>query len=779
MSRDKINFRLKPIIHFLTIWFILSGCQDDLYIDKYERPEWLAGKVYTQVKQQPELSIFARTLELTGYDTIIDVSGSYTVLGPSDEAFNNWLSENQYNSVEDIPKDYLERMVSYHLVQNPWSKIQLRTVDVYGWIDSLDETNNKPRGFKRETFLQNEERFYPVKFVTEGLNERITIVDEPESDFQRKGIIDSRKFVPFFYKEYFDINDLTYNDYDFYFDRPFDGGDELYFANAKIISNEIKAENGFVYIIDEVVEPLDNAYEILENENDKFDYSKYLSIVNLFPDFEYNDQRTKEQPGAELGLEVDSLFDLTYPELAFDINNEETQPPAGTFGLPENVTIRYHNGMLAPTNEAFDELINDYINVPGGWGTLDRSPLNIKRIIANAHMSINPVYPTDIERGFYNGENDIVEINIGDIVHKEYGSNCTFIGLGKAIVPNAFSSVTGPVYLQPGFSRCMYAIEESGLLPALKRKNKNYSLYVESDFSLQEDSSLLYNPIREEFTLYSIQEMGSATMYRLNKNDLRALLLNHVAVDQPRGIARKEFIPTLGGNYLIYNNETGEVSGTDVTTDGYQGLGVMPNYPQQISQGAINGETYQIENWFSFKANNLYSTIQSSYLYFYNLMKKAGLVLEREYRFSFISNNEFYTVLIPTPEALEAANVSSLTNKELRDLILLHFIQGQIIFTDGNRDPGYYETTRTKPSSSEFISEFTKIYIEPGIDVITFKGKDGSDFTQIIESERTNQLTGILEETEGNNVPVYPNIFNNAVIHEIDRVLLIDELDTE
>lgn len=779
MNRVIFNFRLKPIIPFLlTIWFILTGCQDEMYIEKYERPEWLAGKVYTQVKQQPELSTFARSLELTGYDTIIDVSGSYTVFGPSDEAFDNWLSENQFVSVEDVPKEYLERLVSYHLVQNPWSKLQLRTVDVYGWIDSLDETNNKPRGFKRETFLRNEERFYPVKLVTEGLTDRVIIVDEAEADFRRKGITDSRKFAPFFYREYFNTYDLRFNDYNFYFDRPFDGGDELYFVNAKITSNEIKAENGFLYIVDEVVEPLKNAYEILEDENDNFDYSKYLSIVNLFPNFEYNDQRTKDQPGAELGVEVDSLFDVTYPELAFDINNEETQPPAGTFGLPENVSIRYHHGMLAPTNEALDQLIDDYINVPGGWGSLERSPLNIKRIIANAHMSVNPVYPTDIERGFYNGENDIVEISPEAIIHKEYGSNCTFIGLSKAIVPNAFSSVTGPVYLQPGFSRCMYAIEESGLLPALKRKNKNYSFYVESDFNLQEDSSLLYNPIREEFTLYRIEE-ASATRYRLNKNELRTLFLNHVAVEQPRGLARKEFIPTLGGNYLIYNNETGEVSGTDVTTEGYQGLEVAPNFPQQISQGTINGETYQIENWFSFKATNLYSTIQSSYLYFYNLMKKAGLVLEREYRFSFISDNEFYTVFIPSPEALQDADVNSLSVKELRDLILLHFVQGQIIFTDGNMEPGYYETTRTKPSTSEFISEFTEIFIEPGIDVITFKEKEGSDFTRVIESERTNQLTGILEETDANTVPVYPSVFNNAVIHEIDRVLLIDELDTQ
>jgi uncharacterized surface protein with fasciclin (FAS1) repeats len=775
MNIAKIEFRLKPAYPFLMIWFLLFGCQDDMYIDKYERPEWLAGKVYSQVKEQPELSLFATCLELTGYDTIINISGSYSVFGPSDEAFNTWLAENQYNSVEDVPVEYLEKLVSFHLIQNPWSKSQLRTVDIYGWIDTLDDSNNKPRGFKRETLLTNQERFFPVKSEEEG---RYIIVDEPESEFLRKAVSDSRKFAPFFYKEYFDIYELGFDDYEYYFDRSFEGGDELYFTNAKIISNEIKAENGFVYIIDRVVDPLENAYQILENGNGENNYSNFLALLNLFPEFEYNDRKTKEQPGAILGLEVDSLFDLTYPELAFDISNEKTHPPSGTFGLPENVTIRYHHGMLAPTNEAFDQLINDYINVPGGWGSLERSPLNIKRIIANAHMSVNAVYLSDLSRGFYNGENDLVELNADDVVQKEFGSNCTFMGLGNPIVPNAFNSVTGPVYLQPGFSRCMYAIEQSGLLPALKRRNKNYILYAESDFNLKEDSSLLYNQIEEEFYLFSIQPFGRVIKYGLNKNNLRTLLLNHVAVDLPKGIARKEFVPNLAGNYLCFNNETGEVSGTDVTTVGYKGLEIAQNFPQKISQGTINGDTYEIENWFSFKASDLYTTIQSSYPTFYDLMKRAGLVLAGEYRFTFISNNEFYTVFIPTNEALAAADVSSLSNKELKELILLHFIQGHIMFTDGNKDPGYYETMRTKPSSNEFISDFTKIYIEPAPDIIHFKAKDGSDYATILESERTNSLTGIIVESDETS-PVYPNVFNNAVIHEIDQVLLINELDAD
>ena len=765
-----ITFR--PILSALFVLLVLYSCQDDLEIDRYERPDWLAGKLYTQILDQSELSTFAQAVELTGYDSIINVSGSYTAFAPSNEAFEQWFAQKPgYNSIEDVPIQELTRLVKYHLVQNPWSKIQLRTLDVYGWIDSLDVNNDEPRGYKRETLLMEDDRKYGVEIE----DENYVIIDTLNTNWYRRVATDSRKYVPFFYSEYFNIYDLSSGDYEFYFNRSFSGGSDIYFANGKIMGDEIPAENGFVYIIDQVVEPLKNAYQILDENDNQFSYSKYLDLVNNFPNFEYNDQKTKNQPGADMGLEVDSLFDLTYSELAFDINNEQAQPPSGTYGLPQNVTIRYHHGLIAPTDDAFDQLINEFIKIPNGWGSLEATPNHIKKIIANSHMSVNSVYPTDIEQGFYNGENDIVYLDESSIIQKEYGSNSTFIGLNKPIVPRAFSSVTGPVYLQRGYSRSMYAIEQAGLLPALKRANEDYMLFIESDANLRADSSLAYNSIRETFSVFLISP-GGFQEFGVSKNDLRTLLLNHVAVAQPRGIARKEFIPNMAGNYIIVNNETGEFSGTGTTTVGYRGSETAPNYPRKISTNADNGSTYTIDNWFSFTATGMYDRIQSSYPHFFNLLKRAGLAIEREFRFSFVSESEFYTVFIPSAEALNEYDVNSLNNDELRKFLMMHFIQGEIIFTDGNKGSGYYETTRVDERSTQFSTVYTQMYVEPGIDVIRIKNNDGSVYTEINESDVTNILTGV---NIGEGQQIFNNVFNNAVIHEIDTVLLYNELDTK
>ena len=765
--------KTKPLLLFTMFLILLYSCTQEP--DIYKRPDWLAGKVYTQILAQPELSTFAEAIELTGYDEILDASGSYTVFSPSNEAFQLYFANNpKYKSVKDIPIDVLTELVKYHIVQNPWSKEQLRTLDIYGWIDTLDLNNNKPKGFKRETLLLDPNRKYGLASVGTGKDSKFVIVDTLNTNRYRRVITDARKFVPVFYQEYFNIYNLSKSDYEFYFDRPFETASDMYFAGAKMIGDEISAENGFVYVIDRVVEPLKNVSQIIEDVSGTNQYNDFLSVLNLFPRFEYNREKTFAQPGADQGLVVDSLFNLTFPELTFNFNSERTIPPKGTYGLPPNVTIRYHHGLMAPTNVAFQTFIDQYIKIPGGWGTFAGAPDNIKRIIANTYMSINTIYPTDFHAGFYNGELDIVKLNEADIIDKKFGSNGTFIGLRNAIVPRAFKSVTGPVYLQRGYNKIMIAIEQSGLLSALKRQNEDYMFFIENDANTSQDSSLIYNSTTKRFSVFSIFP-GGFQEYMLTLNDLRNLLLNHVAVDKVRGNVRKEFIPNLAGNIIIVNNETGEISGTAPTTVGYRGSELAPEFPVELSYSPDNGKTYDIQNWFSFAAPSMFNKISTDFPRFHALLRKAGLTIDKEFRYTFVTDNDFYTVFIPSDEALIEAGVDAMPVNQLRNLLLFHFVQGEMIFTDGKKPAGYYETARVDEKSTQYTTIFTSIYIRPGLDVIEIPKKDGNNYVTVEEAgNTTNILTGV---TRGTGQEVFPILYNNGVIHSIDKVLKVEELD--
>ena len=754
------------------------GCKKELD-DKYDRPEWLAGKLYTQIKTIPELSTFAELLQVSGYDTIIDVSGSYTVFAPSNDAFKTYFQENSsYKSVADMPKAEVDKMVKYHLVQNPWSKKQLRSLDIEGWIDTLDLRNNLPKGYKRETLLLGRNQKYGVawsKYKRQSSTLfRTNIIDSTQTSWNRRVFTDSRKFSPIFFKEYFDIYGLSTTDYEFYFGRQFENINDIYYSKGRIVGEGVFAENGFVYVIDRVAEPLKNAVEILTDKTKPNSYTSYFNLVNLFAQMDYNEQATNRQPGAEQGLKVDSLFNLTYPQLVFDINSEKTKPPKGV-SLPGNVTIRYHHGIVAPTNEALNQLVSQYLAGGNNWGSLDAAPENIKRIIANSSLSTNPVYLTDIQKGFLNGEADIIQIDESSIVQKQYGSNATFIGVNKPIVPRAFSSVTGPVYTRKGFSKVMFAIEKSGLLSALKRKDADYSFFVESDQNTAADSSFIYEPQSERFT--AVTMYPSIRQTTLSNEDLRTLFLNHIGISQPKGLARKEFIKTLGGNYLTVDNVSKEVKGTAPTTYGYRGTQEVKVIPNKISTNSDNGSTYEITSWFSFGANDMFSTISLRFPKFQALIKKAGLTQDKLFKYSFMSDNQTYTVFAPSDSVLNVTNLDHLTLSELQNFVMMHFVQGEMIFTDGNKQDGYYETARIDESSTIYVINNSSIRIIPGIDKITIPSKNGSPAVVINESDKTNILTAINLSTTG--LEAFATVVNNGVIHEIKTVLRFEDVDNK
>jgi uncharacterized surface protein with fasciclin (FAS1) repeats len=761
----------------LLLIFVLFSCKQDEF-DKYERPAWLAGKVYSQIKVNEELKTFTKCLELTGYDSVIDVSGSYTVFAPTDEAFASYFgSHPRYKKVEDIPLAELKDMVKYHIVQNPWSRDQLRSLDIYGWIDPDDDYNNKPRGYKRETLLLQKNSKFGVKLYPND-KDKMMIIDTTKTSWHRIAATDSRKYAPLFYSEYFSINDLNFSDYTYYFNRTIDSPDDLFYVNAKIVGNEIFAENGFVYTIDRVVEPLPNTNEILRSTQGQYSYSKFLDLVNQFSTFEYNVKKTFEQVGADQGLQVDSLFDLTYPKLTFNITSEKTKAPAGGSGN-ENNSIRYQHGLIAPTNEAFDAFVDQYVKGNNQWGSLDEMPIKIKKIIANSYFSTNPVYESDVINGFFNGEDDIVRINNEDIVQKTYGSNATFLGVKKAIVPRAFKSITGPVYRQRGFSKMMNAIEYSGLVSALKREGEGNVLFAVPDSRLDIDSSLLYSaPIKatdiERF--YAIMLYPTLKAYNFQQNDIRLLLLNQIAVEAPTGQARKEFLRTLAGNHLIWDNVNGIVSGTSPSKFGYLGATDVVLKPSKISTDTDNGDTYSVDSWFAFTTDAIFTRIKDRFPMFHSLLLKAKL--DNGSRYSFLSDNKMYTVFAPSDMALQEIQADTLTGKNLENFLKLHFIQDEMIFTDGRKAPGYYKTTCVLPVAGSSRTENVNIYIEPGIDKITVKSKNGSSYAVVNESALTNMITA-RNLNIGSTVTNFPNIMSTAVVHQIDKALVFNQLDVK
>jgi hypothetical protein len=123
-------------------------------------------------------------------------------------------------------------------------------------------------------------------------------------------------------------------------------------------------------------------------------------------------------------------------------------------------------------------------------------------------------------------------------------------------------------------------------------------------------------------------------------------------------------------------------------------------------------------------------------------------------------------------------NTDAMSLVQLQDFLLLHFVQGELIFTDGNKPSGFFETARVDEASTPFSTIYTKIKIETGIDKITIPAKNGDAAVVVNESAKTNVLTGRSLSTSGQQ-SIFPNSLNNGVIHEIKKPLVFDLVDTQ
>jgi len=532
--------------------------------------------------------------------------------------------------------------------------------------------------------------------------------------------------------------------------------------------------------------PLKNVEQFLESNEFGNDYSMYLGTIRKFPRFAENLEETNKQPGAKEGLEVPKLYNLDYPQLVFDINEELT----GRDIVDVKNTVRYHYGMLAPTNVAMQDLIDNIITDNSGyphWANFTLVPENIKRIIANTHMSESPVYLSDLERGFINGEKDSIFVDPATVVEKHYASNATFFGLNKAIVPRAFTSIAGPVYLRPGFRSYMYAIEFSKILPAIKRRNSSYSFFVIPDEIIRQDSSLfiapdVVNPRRYNVTSY---DRGARQISRRTEFELNLQMLNQVGVTVPKELARKEFIPNLAGNYIVYNTEPvrlpagpGDsvyfdrptVTGGVASTYGYNGDSIIGVVPIQLEEPTDNGVTYNVNGWFTFPRTGFYFAL-NEYSQFFQLIRRAGLIDDVYKRFTFTTDSELYTVFVPSAATLSNNQelLDSMSTEELAQFVKYHFVPGSLIFTDGNARAGKYETLRVDESTTIYNTAFSSLDLSTGIDQIEILDNSGDVVFNIEENGTTTNIMTAIDISNDNNLQ---NYITNGVLHEIDTILL-------
>jgi uncharacterized surface protein with fasciclin (FAS1) repeats len=537
--------------------------------------------------------MFTECLRLTGLDKILDVSGSWSVFAPTDEAMKQFLAENQYSGISDIPLDELERITEFHIIQNPWSFEQLKSLGVNGWKTGDDNKSN-PYAYKRETILKNPAEKYWIK---RAKKKDMIVMDSTKSDGYKRVFVQSRKYVPIFFDEYLKINGLTSEDYRFYFGRAFEPGN-VYYAGAKIIKSDILAENGFVHIIDRVVNPMLNGRELLEKETPGETYKLFMEMVYwYYPNFEANKEATFNQPEVRAGGLVDTLWDLSYAGLAFDLHSERI--------YNFNQTLVRHNGLFVPTDDAFRKFIDGILTVKSGfphWADQKSLPADIVKIIIAQNFKSSALYPSTVQYQEIFKKANRYRQNEESIIRKEFGSNCTFIGLNTYIPDRVFTSVTAPVFCRPNYSIFRRAMLYSGAIDAIANHAGKLYFFPIPDYAFMSDSSLIINWINKDEEIFNFQVLNKLTrqVENVGTNTLRNWILNQVGTSTAGAGTAKETIRTLGGNNITWDHTNNTIRGPYPCTAGYKSDVIKICTPGKLEEPADNGETYSVGYWFNF-----------------------------------------------------------------------------------------------------------------------------------------------------------------------------------
>lgn len=572
---------------------ILVGCDELPDREKYQRPDWLPGKLYTTVGVQDNLAMFTECLRLSGLDTIIDVSGSWTVFAPTDAAMKLYLSENNYATLADMPLDELKKLTKFHIVQFPWSLEQLKIQGVNGW-KTPEDGNSNPYAYKHETILKNADEKYWIKRANK---KEVILLDSTVSGAYKKVFVQSRKYAPVFYDEFLSKNGITSEDYKFYFDRAYEPGN-VYYAGAKILKADIMAENGFVHVVDKVVKPMMNAKEMLSIEKGSESYKLFLEMVySHYPVFSPNFTATYNQPEARLGAVVDTLWDLEYGTLAFDLHKER-------FDVINQTLIR-HNGLIAPTDETFRKFIDGILTTKSGfphWPDYKSLPADVMDLIIGQNFKSSPFYPSTSQyQRVFKGANRY-HLDEKAIIRKDYGSNCTFIGVNSYIPDKAFTSVTAPVFCRPGFSIFRRAMIYSGALDVIANHKGKLYFFPIPDNALLADSSLMLNWIDVSRNSYNFETYNrmKRQIENVGTSTLRTWILNQVGTSINNATTGKETIRTLGNRIITWDHPNNTIQGTYPSTFGYMGQTKVTSSPIPLEEPTDNGKSLSVKYWFKF-----------------------------------------------------------------------------------------------------------------------------------------------------------------------------------
>lgn len=451
----------------------LVACES---MDEKDGGKYSLGSTCRILESRGNFTSFIKALDRSGYRRLVDGGGLVTVFAPDDAAFGSYLQKKYGTTdVDQVPVEELTLLVGCHMIQFAYTTEDFLSFSMVSSDDGTDTGDGSC--YKYKTYGRP-----AIEEYTDPLNRR------------KVKIFSREKYMPVFSTRMFakrGISDAE-GDYRLLFpDVNWQGADDrLYAGNAAVTESGIPTDNGYLYIVDKVMEPARTIYKELSDNSSSVDYSLCKGLFDRVSLYKYDAAVSKNYAGAS----GDSLFYFYHwkeplrmseiPEIASEWTYHDES------GVVFDRGLRYANNCFLPQDDVLKEYLKNYFSEYGTQTQedfLDLIPKNAIYHFLRAHVygTRDLILPSELNMSPVVGVNgEHFNLSTSELKDVRYCSNGVIYGMDKIFEPAVFTRLTAPLFRYPQFSFYARAFNTKNMYQQTVDENNRFSLFIQNDQDL-------------------------------------------------------------------------------------------------------------------------------------------------------------------------------------------------------------------------------------------------------------------------------------------------------
>jgi len=624
-----------PILVCLLIAF--TSCKSEL--DKYySTPGGLKGNAWQVLDAKGNFKLFMSAVEKSSFKDLVQGKGQITVMAPTDSAFQVYMDKYHFSTINDIPQDVLEKLVGYHLVYYSFDKEAFEDYKP----DGVESTNSYKGVY--------------YKFRTKSKDAISSMTDPTTPNNAVVKVIHKERFLPVLSFNLFASFSLdAKTNYEYFFPTStWTGANGFNISNASVKDYAIVTDNGYVYTINQVLEPLETIYTQLGNSSD---YSQFKQAYDRFVTFVYDAQSTASYGNGD-SLFIQNHGDL--PPIASEWTNY-TSAGVNDYTQLSDLSERAYN-VFAPDNASMQAFFNKYW-APYYNNLSEVNFLPLFNLLANHVYSGEPIFPEFIEKGLVKtAQGTIIQFSPSSAKLKSMCVNGTLYGLDHVLVPPVFEKVTSPMYCNPQYNMILDMMVNSSFISTLVSDQMKFSVFYPSNTMITTNTTLqgmaiqYVNTNAKKYGSQELQINGDNGWTSMQVSQKKSFAGNHVAtqlISQQNGQA---VYRTLNSFNYIYTKDNHVYSSAlfnagDINkAPTYSKIADLPNGTAYSLSGSTASALVPESNEFKNIITSL--ACPTDYTYFKAIINSSGMPTSSP-PYSFMQGGRFI-VLIPNSDAMIA-----------------------------------------------------------------------------------------------------------------------------